>query len=335
MQTVIFEHFELAVRSYTQFLLSFMLRDFEIKETKIVEEVTHNPWVRLGLSAEILAPAGRQNIINDIELIPLKLKPMIKIYTLIEDIAIPNKILKRQKILTNPKLETVHKDLFSVILDMHNSLQGIDRIDGIVFPLLQLRSPNLLVPDVQHNERLSHYVRVIEKLIDQSLKSTKKELSAMSSFMGIFDKKVENLILDLKKRSFQLQQEISMAEAEAEAAAEAKADTDQNTDDGEEEASQDEKELKTNTASIAAAKKLTGAAAPKPAKPEPGADRDIADRKLTEDDEEESFGAVSDDDQALDDEGYQGNDMAYKSVEIDDGLMRVELLELRAAIWRI
>ena len=260
---------------------------------------------------------------------------MIKIYTLIEDIAIPNKILKRQKILTNPKLETVHKDLFSVILDMHSSLQGIDRIDGIVFPLLQLRSPNLLVPDVQHNERLSHYVRVIEKLIDQSLKTTKKELSAMNSFMSIFDKKVENLILDLKKRSFQLQQEISMAEAEAEAAAEAKAETDQNTDDGEEEASRDDEELKANTPSMAAAKAPTGAAEQKSAIPEPEVDRDTADHKPTEEDEEESFGAVSDDDQALDDEGYQGNDMAYKSVEIDDGLMRAELLQLRAAIWRI
>jgi hypothetical protein len=291
-----FEHFEEAVRSYTQFLLSFMLRDLEIKETKIIEEVSHNPWIRLGLSAEVLAPARGLNIINDIELIPLKLKPMIKIYTLIEDIAIPNKILKRQKILTSPKLETVHKDLFSVILDMHSSLQGIDRIDGIVFPLLQLRSPNLLVPDVQHNERLSHYVRVIEKLIDQSLKTTKKELSAMNSFMGIFDKKVENLILDLKKRSFQLQQEISMAEAEAEAAAEAKAETDPNTDDGEEEASQDEEEQKANTLSMTATKAPAGAAEQRPAISEPGADGDAADHKPTEEDEEESFGAVSDDD---------------------------------------
>jgi hypothetical protein len=60
----------------------------------------------------------------------------------------------------------------------------------------------------------------------------------MNSFMGIFDKKVENLILDLKKRSFQLQQEISMAEAEAEAIAEAKGDTERNTVDQDDEASQ-------------------------------------------------------------------------------------------------
>jgi len=228
---VLFEHFEAAVRSYTKLLLSFILRDHEIKETKSIEEIKHNPWVRLGLSNEIETPAGEEKIINDIELIPLKCKPMIKIYGLIDDVAIPNRILKRQKIVTNPKLEMVHKDLFSVILDMHSSLQGIDRVDGIVFPLLQLRSPNLLVPDVQNNERLSHYVRIIEKLIDQSLKTTKKELAAMNSFMGIFDKKVENLILDLKKRSFQLQQEISMAEAEAEAIAEAKGDTERNTID--------------------------------------------------------------------------------------------------------
>lgn len=41
---------------------------------------------------------------------------------------------------------------------MHESLQQIDRIDAIVFPLLQLEDPYLLVPDVQSNEKLSHYV---------------------------------------------------------------------------------------------------------------------------------------------------------------------------------
>ena len=52
---------------------------------------------------------------------------------------------------------------------------------------------------------LSDYVRVIEKLIDQCLKSTKRELVNITSFMNIFDKRTDNIISDLKKRSFELQ----------------------------------------------------------------------------------------------------------------------------------
>jgi len=73
-----------------------------------------------------------------------------------------------------------------------------------VFPLLKLEDPYLMVPDVKNNEKLSHYVRVIEKLIDQCLKSTKRELHNINSYMYIFEKRVDNIILDLKKRSFSL-----------------------------------------------------------------------------------------------------------------------------------
>lgn len=74
-----------------------------------------------------------------------------------------------------------------------------------MFPLLQLEDPYLLVPDVQSNEKLSHYVQVINKLIEQCLKPTKKELHTIGTYMTIFDKRVDNIILDLKKRSFELQ----------------------------------------------------------------------------------------------------------------------------------
>ena len=59
---------------------------------------------------------------------------------------------------------------------MHNSLQKIDRIDGILFPLLKLEDPYLLVPDVKTNEKLSHYIAIIERLIEGSLKT--EELGA-------------------------------------------------------------------------------------------------------------------------------------------------------------
>jgi hypothetical protein len=69
-------------------------------------------------------------------------------------------------VITKPDLESVHKDMFSVITSMHQSLSNIDRVDAIIFPLLKLEDPYLLVPDVKTNEKLSHYIRIIEKLID-------------------------------------------------------------------------------------------------------------------------------------------------------------------------
>ena len=85
---------------------------------------------------------------------------------------------------------------------MHTALQKIDRVDKIALPLLQLNSPYLLVPDVNKNDKLTHYIQMIEKLIDESLKSTKKELQGMNSFMSLYDQRTDNIILDLKKRSF-------------------------------------------------------------------------------------------------------------------------------------
>jgi len=47
MQTIIFDHFETALRDYMKFLLSFVLRDSELKETKIVDEIRYNQYIRL------------------------------------------------------------------------------------------------------------------------------------------------------------------------------------------------------------------------------------------------------------------------------------------------
>lgn len=49
MQAVIVEHFELALRDYMRFLLSFILRDADMRATKIVKEVQFDPCIRLSL----------------------------------------------------------------------------------------------------------------------------------------------------------------------------------------------------------------------------------------------------------------------------------------------
>lgn len=45
MQTVIFDHFEAALKDYMSFLLSFVIRDPEMKDSKIIEDIKYNRWV--------------------------------------------------------------------------------------------------------------------------------------------------------------------------------------------------------------------------------------------------------------------------------------------------
>ena len=104
---------------------------------------------------------------------------MIKVASYVEDVSVPNKSTKKQKISTKPELEAIKRDMFSLVLNMHKSLHDIDRVDTLVFPLLSMRTKTLQVPDAKNNERLSHYISFVERLMDLALKSTKKELKSM------------------------------------------------------------------------------------------------------------------------------------------------------------
>jgi hypothetical protein len=106
MQTVIFDHFESALRDYMRFLLGFILRDpireskigpdgqvvftsaSDIRETgkKILEDLQTNPWVRLSLKENPKKQYKKGEIVNDLDLIPLRGEPMILIATQIDDV---------------------------------------------------------------------------------------------------------------------------------------------------------------------------------------------------------------------------------------------------------
>ena len=47
MQTIIFESFETALIDFTKFLLSFILRERDVKNSKVIDEVKYNPWMQL------------------------------------------------------------------------------------------------------------------------------------------------------------------------------------------------------------------------------------------------------------------------------------------------
>jgi hypothetical protein len=95
MQTIIFQHFETALQDYTTFLLSFSLRDPEMKDSKVVEEIKMTAWVRLSLEHPRPAVVEPGAVINDVELIPLRTGPMIAIAALIDDAAAPGKVHKK------------------------------------------------------------------------------------------------------------------------------------------------------------------------------------------------------------------------------------------------
>jgi hypothetical protein len=47
------------------------LRDLEMKESKIIEDVKFNPWIRLSLKESLKMEFKKGEMVNDIDLIPL------------------------------------------------------------------------------------------------------------------------------------------------------------------------------------------------------------------------------------------------------------------------
>jgi hypothetical protein len=52
------------------------------------------------------------------------------------------------------------------------------------------------------NEKVTHYVHVLERLIEISQTSTRKMLKHMNVFMYIFKMRPEGLIPELKRRTY-------------------------------------------------------------------------------------------------------------------------------------
>jgi hypothetical protein len=75
---------------------------------------------------------------------------------------------------TSPEFDSIHKDLYAVVHEMHKSLERIDRIDGIVFPLLKLDEKYLSSPDLVKNKSVKGYIEVIDQVIESSLLSSKE-----------------------------------------------------------------------------------------------------------------------------------------------------------------
>jgi hypothetical protein len=135
MQTVLHDHLESGLRDYLSFLLSFILRDNDMRENKTVQELRYDQFIRLG-HKRVKQFYADGELINDIDLIPRSRQPMLMIDTLIEEADTANKTIKKQVLVTKPELSKVSDDLSAIVDNMHASLEEIDRVDQLIFPLL-------------------------------------------------------------------------------------------------------------------------------------------------------------------------------------------------------
>ena len=89
-----------------------------------------------------------------------------------------------------------------MVKSLHNSTKDIKRVDAIIFPLLTLKNGFIPQPDVKTNPTMTMILKLIDKLLDQCTQICRMKLKDLSSYMTIFDKQPDSIVLELKKQSF-------------------------------------------------------------------------------------------------------------------------------------
>lgn len=124
------------------------MRDQEIKYSKIVNTIRGTDKMRLINEDPNWMPAEGEDF-NDLELIPLQLKPLAKLRA---EIQITGKTRNRKyKVITVPDLDVMQKDFFSVIRNLLDSTRNLKRVDRIIFPYLTLTQDTIPQPDIKTN----------------------------------------------------------------------------------------------------------------------------------------------------------------------------------------
>jgi len=104
--------------------------------------------------------------------------------------------------VAEPDLESIQKDLFSIVRSMHDALKGVRRVDAIILPNLKRKAGYLLPPDTAKNDKLKSILKMTDKLLEQCCRGCKTKLSEFNKYTSMFDKKTETIVLELKKQSF-------------------------------------------------------------------------------------------------------------------------------------
>ena len=156
---LIFKAFENGLRDYMRFLIGFAYRNSNVKKSAIMNTISRQDSILLTRFGQDTAEVEEGEVLNDLELIPRFSTPMIRItMLLIEQGKARN---KKKKIITEPEADDIAKDMFSIVVSMHDSLKNIRRVESVVFPQLKMKNPYLQRPDFAHNVRLLNVTKLI------------------------------------------------------------------------------------------------------------------------------------------------------------------------------
>ena len=271
-QMLIFKAFEDGLRDYMKFLIGFAYRNEEIKKSAVINTIRKTDCIILSKIGD--SENNRNSSVpNDLELCPRFSTAMIKVTMILTETGKGQ--VKKKKIITTPDCNDITEEMFKIVSSMHSALKEIKRCESVVLPQLKLRNPFLQRPDLNINLRLKQVSKLIYELLKECTKGAERSMRQFNKHISIFETKPENIILELKKKSFALANE------------------------GEEESDKEDGKGK-------------GAGEGAPAPPVHEDTQESAPGSEDEDDSDEGEGGGN----------YQQNNMAFKSVEINENLMR-------------
>lgn len=102
---------------------------------------------------------------------------MINVRAILAEVQQKNKI-KKKKIVTEPVLDDIQKDMMSIVKAMHDATKEVKRVETVVFPRLTMKNPYLMQPEIQSNPNLKNVIKMISKLLDQCMKGVKAQIQS-------------------------------------------------------------------------------------------------------------------------------------------------------------
>ena len=202
---LIFKAFEDGLRDFLKFLIGFAYRNEDIKKSAIINTIRKTDCIILTKMGDEREQANSE-MPNDLELCPRFSTSMIKVTMILTETKGkgPN---KKKKIITTPDTTEIVDEMYSIVRAMHSALKEIKRCESVVLPQLKLKNPYLQRPDFEHNKRLLNVTKLISELLKECVKGTEKAIRQFNKHISIFETKPENIILELKKKSFALANE--------------------------------------------------------------------------------------------------------------------------------
>lgn len=143
---MLFTLFERGLRDYIRFLIGFAIRNDDIRRSAIFKNFAVTKDIKL-ISDDPNTNEDDGQETNDLNLIPRHSAPMISVKAILADIQGKNRI-KKKKIVTEPVLDDIQRDMLSIVKSMHDATKEVKRVETVVFPNLTMKNPHLMQPDI-------------------------------------------------------------------------------------------------------------------------------------------------------------------------------------------